>query len=175
MGHAPGSSAQDKCEKGIDCSFERTNTLLRLGQEKSSLERGEQSDGEIVGVDVGREPPVGMKSSEPIADRGRPLFEPGGDEGSGLGGALSELTAERTEGAASPSLCVPRLRDHHVPPRSKPFDAAEIRVPLVVDDGLGLKVDDRLYEFLLVGKVVVKLRTTDFDRCLDVIEGGACD
>src|ERR1019366_5359231 len=121
MGHAPGSSAQDKCEKGIDCSFERTNTLLRLGQEKSSLERGEQSDGEIVGVDVGRELPIGMKSSEAIADRGRPLLEPGGDEGSGLGVALGELTTQRTKGATSlrpRALC---RSDHHIPPRSEPF------------------------------------------------------
>src|SRR5450631_4047880 len=102
MGPALGSSAEGKGEEGIDCSFERTSAPLHLGQEKSSLERGEQSDGEIVGVDVGREPPVGMKSSEPIADRGRPLFEPGGDEGSGLGVALSELTTERTEGTSSP-------------------------------------------------------------------------
>jgi hypothetical protein len=79
-----------------------------------------------------------MKSSEPIADRSRPLFEPGGDEGSGLGVALSELTTERPEGAASLCLRVLRHRDHHVPPRSKPLDAAEIRVPLVFDDDLGL-------------------------------------
>src|ERR1017187_2315173 len=162
MGHAPGSSAQDRSEKGIDCSFERTNTLLRLGQEKSSLECGEQSDGEIVGVDVGRKLPVGMKSSEPIADCGRPLFEPGGDEGSGLGVALSELTTERTEGTSSLGLGVLSHRDHHVPPRSKPFDAAEVRAPLDSDDGLGLVVDDRLYEFLFVGKGMAKLRPADF-------------
>ena len=65
------------------------------------MERGQQGDGEIVGVDVGREPPIGMEGSEAIADGGRALFEPSGDKGSGLRVALSELTTERTEQAAS--------------------------------------------------------------------------
>jgi hypothetical protein len=64
-GTRPGSSAEGKGEEGIDGSFERTSAPLHLGQEKSSLERGEQSDGEIVGVDVRWKPPVGMKSSDP--------------------------------------------------------------------------------------------------------------
>ena len=46
-------------------------------------------------------------------------------------------------------------------------------MPLVVDDGLGLIGDDRLYEFILVGKVVVQLRPTDLCRRLDVVEGRA--
>ena len=55
-----GSSADGKGEEGIDRSFERAGTPLHLGEEKSSLERGEQSSGEVVRVDVGRELPVGM-------------------------------------------------------------------------------------------------------------------
>ena len=49
------------------------------------MERGEQSSGEVVRVDAGRELPVGMKGSESIADCGCPLIEPCRDERSGLG------------------------------------------------------------------------------------------
>src|ERR1700758_15346 len=79
-----GSSAHGKGEEGIDRSLERTGTPMHLGQQESSLERGEQSSGEVIRVDVGREFPVGMKGSECIADGGCPLSEPGRDERSGL-------------------------------------------------------------------------------------------
>ena len=48
-------------------------------------------------------------------------------------------------------------------------------LPMVLDDGLGLVVDDRLHEFVLVGEVVVHLRAADFRRHLDVVQGGARD
>ena len=73
---------------------------MHLGEQKPSLERGEQSSGEVVRVDAGREFPVGMKGSECIADGGCPLIEPGRDEGSGLGVALGQLTTERAKWAA---------------------------------------------------------------------------
>jgi hypothetical protein len=57
---APSSSAEGKGEEGIDRSFERAGTPLHLGEQKPSLERGEQSSGEVVRVDVGRELPGGM-------------------------------------------------------------------------------------------------------------------
>ena len=137
-----------------------------------SLERGEQSSGEVVRVDAGREFPVGVKGSEFIADGGCPLIEPGRDERSGLGVALGELANERAEWAAA--LCFGALRcgDHHVPPGFDSVRAAE-RVPLVIDDGVGLVVDDRLHEVVLVGEVVVHLRAADFRRHLDVFQGGA--
>ena len=53
---------------------------MYLGEQESSLERGEQGSGEVVRVDVGREFPVGMKGSERIADDGCPLIEPCRDE-----------------------------------------------------------------------------------------------
>jgi hypothetical protein len=59
------------------------------------LDRGEQRDGEIVGVDVGRELSLGMKNLEPIADRGRPLFESGRDDAEKKA-AISEFDAEST-------------------------------------------------------------------------------
>jgi hypothetical protein len=59
-----------------------------------------------------------MKGSEPIADRSCPILERGGDEGSGLGVALSELTAERTEGAASLSLPTGPKSAHHLKSKS---------------------------------------------------------
>ena len=46
---------------------------------------------------------------------------------------------------------------------------------MVVDDGRCLVVDDRLHEFVLVGEVVVELRSADLGRRLDVVKGGACD
>ena len=128
-----GSSADGKGEKGIDGSLERAGAPLYLGEEKSSLERGEQSSGEVVRVDVGREFPVGMKGSESIADCGCPLIEPCRDERSGLGVTLGELTNERAKLAAP--LCFGALRcgDHHVPPGFDSVRAAE-RVPLAIDD-----------------------------------------
>ena len=93
-----GSSADGKGEEGIDRSFERAGTPVYLGEQESSLERGEQGSGEVVRVDAGREFPVGMKGSECIADDGCPLIEPGRDERSGLGVTLGELATERASG-----------------------------------------------------------------------------
>jgi len=70
---------------------------------------------------------------------------------SGTGVALGQLTTERTEGAASLGRRAPCHRDH-VPPRSEPFDAAQIRLLPVVGDGAGLVIDDCLYEFIFVRK-----------------------
>ena len=65
------------------------------------MEGGEQSRGEVVRVDAGREFAVGMQGSQSIADDRCPLIEPGCDEGSGLGVVLGELTTERTKCAAA--------------------------------------------------------------------------
>src|SRR5271170_5168754 len=113
-----------------------------------------------------------MKGTESIADGGGPLIEPCRYERSGLGVTLGELTNERAKLAAP--LCFGALRcgDHHVPPGFDSVRSAE-RVPLAIDDGLGLVVDDRLHELLFVEKVVVQLGSADFRRCPDVIEGGA--
>ena len=167
-----GSFADGKGEKGIDGSLERMGTLLYLGEEKSPLERGEQSNGEIVRVDVRRELSVGMKGSQPIADGGCPLIEPCRDERSGLGVTLGELTNERAKLAAPLCFGAPRCGDHHVPPG---FDAVRFseHLPIAIDDGLGLVIDDRLHKIVLVGKVVVHLRAADFRRHLDVFQGGA--
>jgi len=167
-----GSSADGKGEKGIDRSLKRAGTPLHLGEQKSPLERGEQSSGEVVRVDAGRELPLGMNGSEAIADGGCPLIEPCRDVRSGLGVTLGELTNERAKLAAP--LCFGALRcgDHHVPPAFDTVRAAE-RVPLAIDDGVGLVVDDRLHEVVLVGEVVVHLRAADFRRHPDVFQGGA--
>ncbi len=164
-----GSSADDEGEKSIDGSLERTGTLLYLGKYKSPLERGEQRSGEVVRVDVRRKLPVGMKGSQPIADGGCPLIEPRRDERSGLGVTLGELTNERAKLAAPPSFGALRCGDHHVPPGFDSVHAAE-RVTLAIYDGLGLVIDDRLHEVVLVGKVVVHLRSADFRRRPDVFQ-----
>jgi NAD(P)-dependent dehydrogenase (short-subunit alcohol dehydrogenase family) len=115
-----------------------------------------------------------MKGSESIADGGGPLIEPCRYERSGLGVTLGELTNERAKLAAP--LCFGALRrgDHHVPPGFDSVRGAE-HVPLAIDDALGLVVDDRLHEFVLVGKVMVHLRAADFRCHLDVFQGGRCD
>ncbi len=92
-----GSSSDGESEQGIDRSLERTASLLHLGEQKPPLERGEQSNGEVVRVDTGRELPVGMKGSESIGDGGSPLIEPSCDERSGLGITLGELTGKRAK------------------------------------------------------------------------------
>ena len=166
-----GSSADGKREDGIDRSFERAGAPLHLGEQKSSLERGEQSSGEVVRVDVGREFPVGIKGFECIADNGCPLIETCRDERPGLGVTLGELTTERAKWAAPYCFGVLRCGDHHVPPGFDSVRASE-HESLVMDDGFGLVVDDRLHEFVLVGEVVVHLRAADFGRHLDVFQGG---
>lgn len=74
---------------------------MYLGEEKPSLERGEQGDGEVIRVEAGQELPAGLKGPEPFADFRCPAFEPGGHQGPGLRVALGELAAERAEGAAA--------------------------------------------------------------------------
>ena len=112
-----------------------------------------------------------MKGSECIADNGCPLIETCRDECSRLGVTLGELTTERAKWAAPVCFGVLRRRDHHVPPG---FDSVRTAkdAPLVMDDGFGLVVDDRLHEFVLVGEVVVHLRAADFRRNLDIVQGG---
>src|SRR5271168_839155 len=102
-----------------------------------------------------------MEGSESIADGGCPLTEPGRDERSGLGVALGELTTKRTKLAAAFCLGAPRRSYHHLPPGFDAVRAAE-RVRVAFDDGVGLVVDDRLYEVVLVGEVMVQLRAADF-------------
>ena len=55
-----GSSADGEGEEGVHRSFERAGTALHLGEEKPSLEGGEQSGGQVVRVDIWRELPVGV-------------------------------------------------------------------------------------------------------------------
>src|SRR6185312_4537081 len=84
-GSGLGSSADGEREEGIDRSFERAATSLRLGEEKPAFECGEQGGGEVVRVDVRPEFPVGMQGSQSIADGRCPLIEPCHDERSSLG------------------------------------------------------------------------------------------
>src|SRR5579859_7023678 len=113
-----------------------------------------------------------MKGSESIADGGCPLIEPCRDERPALGVTLGELADERTKLAAALRSGPPRCGDHHLPPVFDSVRAAE-RVPIAIDDGVGLVVDDRLHEVVLVAEVVVHLRAADFGRHPDVFQGGA--
>src|SRR5579871_5145573 len=124
-----GSPVDGKGEKGIDGSLERSGTPMYLGEYKSSLERGEQSGGEVVRVDAGREFPVCLKRSQSIGDGGCPLIEPCREERPGLGVTLGELTNQRAKLAAP--LCFSALRcgENHLPPVFDPVRAAE-RVPI---------------------------------------------
>jgi len=54
---------------------------LYLGEEKPSLERGEQGDGEVIRVEAGRELPGGLKGPEHFADFRCLPIEPGGAGG----------------------------------------------------------------------------------------------
>jgi len=73
--------------------------------------------------------------------------------------------------AAALALPAPGLGDHHVAPGPQPPGAAEVRLPLVAGDDVGLVADDRLHERVLVGKAVVHLRPAHTRR-LNVIESG---
>ena len=50
-----GSSASGESEEGVDRRFEGTGVQLDLGQEETPLEHGEEGDGQVVGVNAGRE------------------------------------------------------------------------------------------------------------------------
>ena len=118
--------------------------LLHLGEQKPSLERGEQSNGEVVRVDPDRESAVGMKGSESIGDGGSPLIEPSCDERSGLGVTLGELTRKRGR-SAQPRVALVRFAAVSTMFRqvSTPFallSACRLRLTMPV----GLVVDDRL-------------------------------
>ena len=60
-----GSSADGKAEEGIDRCLERAGAPLYLGEEKPSLERGEQGDGEVIRVEAGRELAAGRRNPSP--------------------------------------------------------------------------------------------------------------
>src|ERR1700760_523120 len=113
-----------------------------------------------------------MKGPESIGDGDSPLIEPCRDERSGLGVTLGELASKRAKCAAPLSLGALRRGEYHVPPRLDAVWAAEC-APIAIDDGVGLVVDDRLDEVVLVGEVVVQLRAADSRRRLDVLEEGA--
>ncbi len=116
-----------------------------------------------------------MQVAQTVGYDGRPAVESGGDQRPGLGVHLGELAAERSERAAPLRLPARHQRDHHVPPGAEPFEAAEVSLSLVAQDGVGLAVDDRLDELVLVGEVVVELRSADLRRRPHVIERGAGD
>src|SRR5450755_4269934 len=128
------SFAGGQGEEGVDRRFEGTGVPLDLGEEEAPLERGEEGDGHVVGVDVGREMPGGVTASQPVTNGGRPPVETGGDGGAGLRVTFGQLTAERSEGAAALGFGALRLGDDHVAPGLEPFNAGEVGVPLVVDD-----------------------------------------
>jgi len=89
-----GSSADGKGEEGVYRSFERAGAPLYLGEEKPSLERGEQGDGEVIRVGPVWEMPGFAEVSQPVSDGGGPLPEPAGNHGAGPGVAFGELAAE---------------------------------------------------------------------------------
>ncbi len=119
-----------------------------------------------------RQLPVGVKGSQSIADGGCPPIEPCRYERSGLGVTLGQLTTERPSG--QPPCALVRFASLITICRqaSTPF-ALRSSFPLVIDNGVGLVIDDRLHEVVLVGEVVVHLRAADFRRHLDVFQGGA--
>ena len=63
--------------------------------------------------------------------------------------------------------------DQHVAPGAKTFDAAEIGLSLVTDGGTRLVADDGPDKIVPIREVVVKLRSADVRRGLDVFESGA--
>ena len=68
MGCFSDLATHGEAQESIDLSFERPSALLQLGEEQSSLEHREESDGQIVGIGAGRQLPVGVKGSESVAD-----------------------------------------------------------------------------------------------------------
>src|SRR5271169_3745773 len=120
-----------------------------------------------------REVPGDLESPQAVADGGGPPREAGRDKGAGLGVAFGKLAAQRPEGAASLAIGAPGPGDDHVAPGAESFDGTEVGIFGVADDSVGLVVDDRLHELVLVSEIVVELRTADLCRRPDVLQGGA--
>jgi hypothetical protein len=168
-----GPAVPCKLEEGVDRRFQRARVPLDLGEEKAALERGQEGNGEGVGVGAVRELSGLVQAAQPLADDGLPLPESVGQQGPGERLGLRELACERAERAAALALFAAGLGDDHVAPGSEPLGVAEVGLPLAAGDDVGLVADDGLHELVLVGEVVVHLRPAHRCRRLDVVEGGA--
>ncbi len=124
-------------KKSVEGDFERAGVPLRLGEEESALQRGEDRDGEVVRAHAGRKVPGVVEAAQSVADCSRPLPEAGRDQGSGLRVGLGELAGKSAKRAAALALTAYCLGYHHVPPGQQSFGAAEIGALLVARDGCG--------------------------------------
>ena len=67
--HVPGGEARE-VKDGVDGGFEGAGVALHLGEDEAALERGEEGDGEVVGVGAVREVPGGVQTAQPVGDGG---------------------------------------------------------------------------------------------------------
>jgi hypothetical protein len=88
------AAASGELEEGVDGRFQGAGVPLDLGEEKASLERGEEGDGEGVWVSAVRELPGLVQAAQVFADGGLPLGEAVGQQGPGTGIGLRELAGE---------------------------------------------------------------------------------
>jgi hypothetical protein len=165
----------DEAEKSVKGRFEWTVGSLSLRNQKTTLNRGEQAQSEIVDVNISSQVTGVAKTLQPLANRFRPLLEPGGNEVARFGIALRNLPDERSKGTPPLHLGLFRSCDDLLLPNRESVRAVNFCAPLILDDRAGLIFDDRLNEFVLVREIVVHLRTAYVRGVLDVIERGGYD
>src|SRR6202034_56691 len=86
--------AADLANREVECRFEGTGIALGLGKQQATLQGGEGSQREPadIGVDIQLSPV--SHALEPVADRGFPAVEAGGERGPGGFVGLGKLAGQ---------------------------------------------------------------------------------
>src|SRR6202167_6387124 len=96
--------AADLANREVECRFEGRGIAFGLGEQQATLQGGEGSQREPVDIGVVMQLAPVSHAPEPVADRGLPAVEAGGERGPGRLVGLGELAGQRPERA--PALAV---------------------------------------------------------------------
>ena len=161
-------------EHRVERDLERAGLPLDLGQEQAALQGGERGQGEVAGVRAGREVAAGVHGPEPVADPGLPAAEAPGHGHAGGVVDLGHLGAQGADRAAAAAPERALVLDQEVTPgpqAGQRVEVVQVRA-LGVQDRVGLVIDDRADQGLLVLEVVVHLRAAHPGRRPDVLQRG---
>jgi hypothetical protein len=78
-----GEVAADLANREVECRFEGTSIAFGLGKQQAALQGGEGSQREPVDIGVVIQLAPVSHAPEPVADRGFPAVEAGGERGPG--------------------------------------------------------------------------------------------
>ena len=78
-----GEVAADLANREVECRFEGTGIAFGLSEQQATLQGREGSQREPVDIGVGMQVAPVSHAPEPVADRGFPAVEAGGERGPG--------------------------------------------------------------------------------------------